>query len=249
MPNNFSVHGGIRGSRADATVSLNGLAYGSVSGYTADLESDTGIGWVAGAAWEKPEIAARISLTYNSKIEHNFRTTETLDPDGSGPIAAQALSADASTTTVDTPESWNLEFQTGVAEDTLVFGSVRWVNWSDFRVDPAVFTALTGSGLVDLEDTTTYTIGVGRKFTEKWSGSASFSYEKAGDRLVSPLAPTTGRKGVTLAAIYTEGPIKVTTGVNYTKLGDASAETADTARADMEDSDAWGAGMRIGYSF
>ncbi|RJE81131.1 OmpP1/FadL family transporter [Paracoccus sp. JM45] len=249
MPNNFSVHGGIRGSRADATVSLNGLAYGSVSGYTADLESDTGIGWVAGAAWEKPEIAARISLTYNSKIEHNFRTTETLDPDGSGPIAAQALSADASTTTVDTPESWNLEFQTGVAEDTLVFGSVRWVNWSDFRVDPAVFTALTGSGLVDLEDTTTYTIGVGRRFTEKWSGSAAFSYEKAGDKLVSPLAPTTGRKGITLAAIYTEGPIKVTTGVSYIKLGDANAQTADTARAYMEDSDAWGAGMRIGYSF
>jgi long-subunit fatty acid transport protein len=246
MQNNFSVHGGIRGSRADATVSLNGLAYGGVSGYTADLEADTGIGWVAGAAWEKPEIAARVSLTYNSEVEHNFRTTETLDSDGSGPVA---LSADPSTTTVNTPESWNLEFQTGVAEDTLVFGSVRWVNWSDFLVDPTVFTALTGSGLVDLEDTTTYTIGVGRKFTENWSGSASFSYEKAGDKLVSPLAPTTGRKGVTLAAIYTEGPIKVTTGVTYIKLGDANAETADTARAFMEDSDAWGAGMRIGYTF
>ena len=59
MPNNFSVHGGIRGSRADGQVSLNGLAYGPVGGYNVDLDKDTGIGWVAGAAREKPEIAAR----------------------------------------------------------------------------------------------------------------------------------------------------------------------------------------------
>ena len=254
MPNNFSVHGGIRGSRADAKVSLNGLAYGPVSGYDVQLDSDTGIGWVAGAAWEKPEIAARVSLTYNSEIEHEFRTTETgplVDPDGPGPIPAVPLLDGTSTTTVNTPESWNLEFQTGVAPDTLVFGSIRWVNWSEFRVDPARFVTVTGGGLVELEDTTTFTLGVGRKFTENWSGSAAFTYEKAGDDLVSPLAPTNGRKGITLAAIYTQGPMKISTGINYTKLGDATPETGtpDTARASMEDNHAWGAGVRIGYSF
>jgi len=254
MPNNFSVHGGIRGSRADAKVSLNGLAYGPVSGYDVQLDSDTGIGWVAGAAWEKPEIAARVSLTYNSEIEHEFRTTETgplVDPDGPGPIPAVPLLDGTSTTTVNTPESWNLEFQTGVAPDTLVFGSIRWVNWSEFRVDPTRFVTVTGGGLVELEDTTTFTLGVGRKFTENWSGSAAFTYEKAGDDLVSPLAPTNGRKGITLAAIYTQGPMKISTGINYTKLGDATPETGtpDTARASMEDNHAWGAGVRIGYSF
>ncbi len=251
MPNNFSVHGGIRGSRADGQVSLNGLAYGGLSGYNVDLDSDTGIGWVAGAAWEKPEIAARVSLTYNSKIEHKFDTIETLDPDGVGPIPPQPLAADASTTTVDTPESWNLEFQTGVAQDTLVFGSVRWVNWSEFRVDPAVFTPLARGGLVDLEDTTTYTLGVGRKFTESWSGSAAFVYEKAGDDLVSPLAPTNGRKGITLAAVYTQGPMKISTGINYSKLGDARPETGalNEPRAQMEDNHLVGVGVRVGYSF
>lgn len=254
MPNNFSVHGGIRGSRADAEVSLNGLAYGPVSGYNVQLDSDTGIGWVAGAAWEKPEIAARVSLTYNSEVEHKFRTTETgplVDPDGPGPIPAVPLLDGTSTTTVNTPESWNLEFQTGAAADTLVFGSIRWVNWSEFRVDPTNFLTVTGGGLVELEDTTTYTLGVGRKFTENWSGSAAFTYEKAGDDLVSPLAPTNGRKGITLAAIYTQGPMKISTGINYTKLGDATPETGtpDTARASMEGNHAWGAGVRIGYSF
>ncbi|OJH44306.1 aromatic hydrocarbon degradation protein [Paracoccus sp. SM22M-07] len=254
MPNNFSVHGGIRGSRADGQVTLNGLAYGPVGGYNVDLDKDTGIGWVAGAAWEKPEIAARVSLTYNSKIEHKFDTTETgplIDPDGPGPIPAVPLLDGTSNTSVDTPESWNLEFQTGVAQDTLVFGSIRWVNWSEFRVDPTNFVTVTGGGLVDLEDTTTYTLGVGRKFTESWSGSASFVYEKAGDDLVSPLAPTNGRKGITLAAIYTQGAMKISTGINYSKLGDATPETGtpDTARAQMEDNHLFGVGVRVGYSF
>ncbi|MCQ0971145.1 outer membrane protein transport protein [Paracoccus sp. TK19116] len=252
--NNFSVHGGIRGSRADGTVELNGAAYGPVAGYRVELDTETAIGYVIGAAWERPEIAARVSLTYNSEIEHDFDTSETgplVDPDGPGPIPPVPILNGSSTTTVKTPESWNLEFQTGVAADTLVFGSIRWVNWSEFRVDPENFVTVTGGGLVELEDTTTYTLGVGRKFTENWSGSASFTFEKEGDDLVSPLAPTNGRKGITLAAIYNQGPLRVTTGVNYTKLGDARPETGtpDVERAQMEDSDFFGIGVRVGYSF
>ncbi|QIR84749.1 OmpP1/FadL family transporter [Paracoccus sp. AK26] len=242
--NNFSVHGGIRGSKASGLVSLNGLAYGGpppngVSGYEVTLDDAWGVGYVLGAAYEMPEIAARVSLTYNSSVEHDFDTSENIAP------------GLESTTTVKTPQSVTLEGQTGIAADTLLFGSIRWVKWSEFRVDPQVFTAVTGAGLVDLENTTTYTIGIGRKFTENWSGSASFVYEPTGDDLVSPLAPTNGRKGITLAAIYTMDNIKITTGINYSKLGDARPETGtpDEARAIMEDNDLWGVGVRIGYSF
>lgn len=247
--NNFSVHGGIRGSHADGNVTLNGAGYGALSGYNVDLDGAWGVGWVAGAAYEIPDIAARISLTYNSPVEHDFDTTET--------HPALPFNID-SETTVKTPRSWVLEGQTGVAPDTLVFGSIRWVKWSEFRVNPA---ALVGTppagfgvdgGLVELDNTTTYTIGVGRKFTENWSGLASLTYEPStGDDLVSPLAPTNGRKGISLAAIYTMDNIKITTGVSYMKLGDASAETGtpDVARAKMEGNDLWGVGVRVGYSF
>ena len=254
FPNNFSIHAGIRGSRADGEVTLNGAAYGPVAGYNVQLDQNTAVGWVAGAAYELPAIAGRVSLTYNSKVDHDFDITESgplVDPDGPGPLPALPLLNGASTLTVSTPESWNLEFQSGVAADTLVFGSVRWVEWSAFRVDPVQFGTVTGGGLVELEDTTTYTLGVGRKFTETWSGSASFTFEKKGDDLVSPLAPTNGRRGITLAAIYNKGPLRVTTGINYTELGDASPETGtpDVARARMEGSDAIGLGIRVGYSF
>lgn len=242
--NNVSLHGGLRGSHASGEVNLQGIAYGAplptgLSGYNVTLDDAWGTGWVAGVAWEKPEIGARVSLTYNSPIEHDFDTRENIAPGA------------VSNTTVKTPRSWTLEGQTGVAADTLVFGSIRWVKWSEFKVDPQVFTQATGGGLVSLENSTTYTLGVGRKFNDTWSGSASFTYEPKGDDLVSPLAPTRGRKGITLAAIYNNGPMKITTGISYTKLGDAQPETStpDTARAQMSDGDFWGIGIRVGYRF
>ena len=253
--NNFGIHGGIRGSRADGQVNLAGMAYrdpadpttpgSGFDGYNVHLDSAWGWGYALGASWEKPEIAARVSLTYNSPVDHDFDTVETGLP-------ISALDG-PSETTVTTPRSWTLEGQTGVAADTLVFGSIRWVKWSEFKLRPTGFTTIPGQadGLVDLEDTTTYTLGVGRKFTENWSGALSFGYEKAGRRLVSPLSPTTGRKSVGLAAIYTQDNWKVTTGVTYIKLGDGDAETGtpDTARANFRDNDAWGVGVKVGYSF
>lgn len=238
----FGVHGGVRMLRSDATVNLRGGAYGSINGYSARFGRDTGWGWLLGVSYEIPDIAARVALTYNSPIDHDFATTETL-PGGSIELT--------SNTAVSTPRSWNLEFQSGIAADTLLFGSIRWVNWSEFRVDPEWLLANTGDGLVDLEDSTTFTLGVGRKFTDTWSGSAAFTYEKRGRDLVSPLAPVSGRKGITLAAIYTRDNMKLTTGVNYTWLGDAKPETGtpDEARAQMEDNHAVTVGMRLGISF
>lgn len=250
----FGAHAGVRMSRADASVDLRGLAYGPLDGYSVTMDTDTAWGWLAGISYEIPEYAARVALTYNSPIEHDFNTTESgplIDPDGPGPAPALPLLNGESRTKVKTPRSWNLEFQSGVAEDTLVFGSIRWVKWSEFRVDPERFTPIAKDGLVDLENTTTYTLGVGRRFTDEWSGSASFSWEKEGKKLVSPLAPTTGRKGITLAAVYTQDKFKVTTGINYTWLGDATPETGtpDVARASMEDNHALGIGIKVGYSF
>lgn len=238
----ISAFGGLRYQKAEGNITLSGLAYGGVSGYNVDLQSDSGTGYVIGAAYEIPEIAMRVALSYNSDITHNMDTTETL---GGAVIGA-------STTKVKTPESINLEFQTGIAKDTLVFGSIRHVKHSTFRVDPATFVALTGGGLIDLSDTTTYRIGLGRRFTDKWSGAVTLAYEDSGDKLVSPLAPSTGYTQIGLAASYqaTE-QLKITGGVSYTMVGDAMPETGtpDVARADFRNNDVWGVGIRIGYSF
>ncbi|WP_395540124.1 OmpP1/FadL family transporter [Neotabrizicola sp. sgz301269] len=239
----FSVHGGVRADKGDGFIGLGGLAYGPVNGYNVTLDSDIAPGYLVGIAYEKPEIALRVALTYNSAIKHEFDTTERM---------GNVQVAPTSVTEVELPQSVNLDFQSGVAKDTLVFGQIRWADWSAFRVDPVWFTGATGGGLIDLEDTTTYTLGVGRKFNDNWAGSISFSYEDGGsDRLVSPLAPTNGKMGVTLGAVYTRDNMKLTMGVNYTKLGDAYAEvgTPDTAVADMRDNTAVGVGIKVGWSF
>lgn len=245
----FGVHGGVRMLRSDASVGLNGMAYGGVSGYSVRFDRDTSWGWLLGASYEVPDIAARVALTFNSSIKHDFRTTQDFSATMAG--AAYDLTTVINQTEVRTPRSWNLDFQTGIAEDTLLFGSIRWVKWSEFRVDPEPFTTITGDGLVDLEDSTTLTLGIGRKFTDQWSGSASFTFEKRGKDLVSPLAPVSGRRGITLAAIHTRDNIKLTTGINYTWLGDAKPETGtpDVARAQMKDNHALSVGMRLGISF
>lgn len=240
----FAIHGGLRGSHASGDVTLAGAAYGPVNGYHVHLDDSWAAGYVLGVSWEKPEIAARISLTYNSPTEHDFDTTESL---------RGATVLGGTTTTVKTPRSWTLEGQTGVAPDTLAFASIRWVNWSEFKVRSDFFTSLPTleDGLVSLDDTTTYVVGMARKFNDTWSGAASFTYEKAGNRLVSPLAPTTGRKAVSLAAIYTQDKWKVTTGITYAKLGNTQPETGtpDVPRVSMKGSDLVGVSVKVGYSF
>lgn len=238
----FSVHGGLRAQKASGDVRLSGLAYGALNGYNVALDSDMGVGYLVGVAYEIPDIALRVALTYNSEITHKLATVERV-----GPVQI----APASITEVNTPDSVNLDFQTGIAEGTLLFGQIRWADWSEFKIDPIRFTTLAGGGLVELEDSITYTIGVGRKFNDTWAGAFSVSYEDKGDPLVSPLAPTNGKLGMTLAAVYTQDNMKITTGINYTKLGDAQPETGtpDVARANMTGNTAVGVGIRVGYSF
>ena len=255
IPNSsFGVHGGLRVSRADGSVSLGGVAFGPVNGYHLSTDRNTAYGWLAGASWERPEIGARVSLTYNSAVEHEFQAVETgplVDFDGPGPAPALPLLDGTSMLKVSTPKSWNLDFQTGVSENTLIFGSVRWADWSSFRIDPARLWQVTGSGLVDLDNTITYALGVGHRFSDRWSGAVSFGFEDSGSEEVSPLAPTNGRKSVSLAAIYTQGKMRITTGITYAAMGNAlpSIGTPATVLADLEDSYAWGVGVKIGYSF
>lgn len=244
--NNFSVHGGIRASQADGGVTLGGEDYLATQDYDLDLAKEWGFGYVVGAAYEIPDIAARVSLTYNSPVEHDFEMTES-----GGPLPITFVDDYK----VKTPRSWTLEGQTGIAPDTLLFGSVRWVKWSEFKVDNFLFPIPVGNGvpLVELEDTTTYTIGLGRKFTENWSGAVSFQYEPSESSLISPLAPTNGRKGISLAAIYTMDSLKITTGITYVKLGDADLGIGESGAkrpaGRTDDNDAIGVGIKVGYSF
>ena len=230
---NWSVHGGLRyqSFQAEAVVPF-------VAGYTGTSETEYGLGGVLGFAYERPDIAMRIALTYSSEISYALPTVETGAVPGS------------STTNIETPQSVNLDFQTGIAEDTLLFGSVRWVDWSDFDISPAGYVAAVGAPLVSFDnDTFTWNIGVGRRFNDNWSGAVTVGWEKENGGLSSNLAPTDGNMSIGLGATYTQGPLKVTGGVRYIKIGNAQTNLGAAGLTDFRDNDAIAAGIKVGYSF
>ncbi len=236
--NNFSVYGGARAQtlEAEAVVPF-------VDGYSATTEKDHSFGYLVGAAYEKPEIALRVALTYNSKIEHSFAATE---------ISGTFGGPNSSTTEITTPQSINLDFQTGVAEGTLVFGGVRWADWSDFDISPSDYIVLTGgTPLVSYpNDVITYTLGLGRRLNENWSVAGSVNYEKHHGDPTGNLGPTDGRLGATLAAVYSKDNMKVTAGVSYIDVGNADTVVGAIFPGGIfTGNSAIGAGVKVGFRF
>lgn len=252
---NWSVHGGLRYQEISAVVTLGGLAFNAnptvptpgvqsgVNGFRGEFVSGGDLGFVIGGAYEIPEIALRIAVTYNSSTTHDLDTIE------SGlPIAA--LNG-ASVTEVETPESLNIDFQTGIAPDTLLFGNFRYARYSDTVVSPSGFSTLTGNPLTDLEDGFDFSIGVGRRFNEKWSGSVSAGFTTVGDdNLVSPLGPNNGSQFVAVGAKYdVNDAFAIAGGVRYTSLGDAIAAPGGNPVQAFESNDAVSVGLRLEYKF
>lgn len=235
----FSIYGGPRFQRTDANAAI-----AFVGDYDVTADDDWGVGYVFGAAYERPEIALRVALTYSSEIAHDNDVTETF-----GNPALAGLSSD-SRAEFETPQSINLEAQTGIAPKTLLFGSIRWVDWSDFDLSPDQYVAITGQPLLSyVDDVTTYTIGLGYRLNETWSFAGSIGYEENTENLFTNLGPVDGQTSVGLAAIYTHDKVTVTTGVRYAWLADTTTAVQGAPAAEFNDNSAIGFGVKVGYNF
>ncbi|WP_043611559.1 OmpP1/FadL family transporter [Ensifer sp. ZNC0028] len=154
------------------------------------LEGD-GYGWRAGVAYEIPEYAVRASLVYNSAVDLGD-VTGTLDlreiKVPGNPLFGKVTDVYG---TADMPDSLEFKIQTGVAPGWVVFGSVKWTDWSQLQSLPFCPTSTRGAvacttGSVveatslDLlyRDGWTVSGGVGHKFDEKWSGAASLTWDR-----------------------------------------------------------------------
>ena len=231
---NVSVFGGLRAQELSASAVVPLLAY------TIDADADRALGYVAGIAYERPDIALRVALTYNSAIEHELDTTETFFGGPSNTVLE-----------AETPQSVNLEAQSGIAADTLLFGSIRWVDYSEFTVSPPTYAGLTGAPLVDYDnDLWFFSLGVGRAVTDKLSVAVSAEYLTQEQALVSPLSPSDGRVALGIGGTYEfDSGLELGVGIRHVWLGNAEIGVAGTKVADFEDNSAWAAGVSIGYSF
>lgn len=270
---NWNIYGGAVYQTIKGNVSLRGQAYSLYNGYDASIPEDSAVGWLAGIAYQIPEIALKASLTYRSEIDHNVNINENMPTlpalallDG-GAEAAAAIAAASGETKITTPQSVNLDFQTGIMANTVAFANVRWVDWSNFSIRPYKFGLISeavgpiverpnGFNLVEYEDDQiSATVGVGRKLSEQWAGNVSVGWDSGAGNPVSTLGPTEGYWNVGLGVQYSPAPnYFIAGGVKYFMLGDAKAQTGAQAGgsdyvAEFEDNDAWAYGLKIGYRF
>jgi long-chain fatty acid transport protein len=152
-----------------------------------DLDG-SGWGWRAGAAYEIPEYAFRASLVYNSAVdldnlEGTIDLTKVRLPIPGGGGASFAGSKYDVSSFASMPDSLELKVQSGVAPGWLVFGSVKWTDWSQLQViqvnatQPSPTRPATSLVLL-YRDGWTVTGGVGHKFNDQWSGAASVTWDR-----------------------------------------------------------------------
>ncbi|MFX5738453.1 outer membrane protein transport protein, partial [Acinetobacter baumannii] len=128
---NFQVYGGPVYQSVEGDVSFRGMAYTEAfNGYNAKFKEQGKLGWLVGGSYQIPEIALKAAVTYRSKIKYDFQVDENIFGE---PLQYTAPAK----TKVETPQSVNVDFQTGIAEKTLAYMNLRWVNWKKFNIRPA----------------------------------------------------------------------------------------------------------------
>jgi long-chain fatty acid transport protein len=238
----ISVVAGLKRNEAKASGNIIANPYGE---FVAEKGTDNS--FVVGASFAKPKIALRVTAYYESKVDISHAMSAT------GAVAGLNLSAGAETfanTTSSLPETLTINFQTGIAADTLLYGSIKRALWTDAHI--FMYDPLTTAGKMAADSVpyaTTLRLGLGRKLSDEWAVSASINYEKASASTGTSLLSTTdGQTGISLGGKYTNGQMTVTGGVNYTQLGDKTV-TSFAGAGNFTNSSSTTIGLKVGYNF
>jgi long-subunit fatty acid transport protein len=198
------------------------------------LSKKTGIGAIYGAAYEMPEIALRVVLTVEDDIDLKI------------PATAKGGLAATGTATASIGDAMSLNFQTGIAEDTLLFGNIRRSNWKDNQVK-VPFLVVGLQQISSFSDGDSYSLGLGRKISDDLSVSISGFYDGSSGGAISELAPTGATRTLSLGGKYAiSDNADLSFGGSYSQRGDAL--TANY-KASLTDSKVISLGAKVGFRF
>ena len=216
----------------------------TLSGYYEGVSGDEMVP-TAGAAYENKEIALRVELLVQLETDMSL-TAKTSAAKGLATTAA-------SNSKLVVPQSMTLNFQSGVAEDTLMFGSIHKVDWDTAQITiPANNSAKAIN--TAFASRTAYSVGIGRKINDSISVLGSYSTEDGGGATsADPFTLTDGSQTLGLGVRYTRDNMTVSGGYSYTKVGDVKVTSAAAPgvnlTADYKNNEVSGIGLKIGFSF
>lgn len=204
-----------------------------------DVSGKTEMGYVAGLAYSIPEIALRAELIYQPKTK--FATTTSFVPnaatvasaDASGPLAGLGAAAvttlltDAnSATALGLPDTMAINFQTGIAADTLLTASYRKTSWGKSQIKISAPVAIETT----FKDTVSYSLGIGRKFTDSLSGSITYAKEPGtGATSTSLFSVSDGSDAISIGLQYQRDNMTVSGGISQRNVGDMTVDPGFTA--------------------
>ena len=243
---NMSVLGGVnRYSVSGGTVTTVAAHY-AVSGDE--------IAPVVGAAYENKEIALRVELLVQAETDMALTA-------GSS-VAAAVPTVNIANSKMVIPQTMTLNFQSGIAEDTLLFGSIHKADWDTAQITiPGTNVGVNPvTGALDttvlpvssaFTTKTAYSVGVGRKINESFSALGSYSTEAGGGALsADAFTLTDGSQTLGFGVRYTKDNITVTGGYSYTKVGDVTVGVTATGQsATYANNSVTGLGLKIGFAF
>lgn len=251
---NWNFYTGLTRQRFEGNIHLFGKNYSFLNGYNAQFKPDDATGWLLGLNYQRPEIALRTSLTYRSKVKHRVRTTE-LSP---------LYNLSEQSTAIDTPQSVNFDFMSAISTSNLIFGTVRWVNWEDFEIQPVGFQSILNPyihipSITDLKlinyqsDQWSAKLGIAHLLNEKLYLSAETSWDSGSNNPASATNPANGYNGIGAGFRYNISPKTfVSSGLYYLKLKPAKPDTTSLAVSSLstlEDKDVWAYGFKVGHYF
>lgn len=225
ITDSISVYAGVRYQYMRGAVDLTANA-----GPNLLVDGDSEFGYIGGVAYEIPKIKLRVSLSFESKIDYELTTSVIGGPTLPGK------------TTASTPDAWTLEFQSGVAPNTLVFGSIRYADWKGSQITLPVGG---GTQITTFTNEVRYDLGVAYRFNEKFVGFTSLGYEPSTETPQSLFGPTDGQFDMTFGGQASLGKgVKLAASMTYSRRGDTV-----TSLGTFNDSNVYTFGMKLSKNF
>ncbi|MFH7765721.1 outer membrane protein transport protein [Acinetobacter sp. BSP-28] len=253
----WNFYTGLSYQTLETQLKISGQSMGILADYVADTNQDPAMGWLTGISYQIPEYALKTSLTYRSKIRHKpqFHEQTSSIPE----IPALNLSS-TQHISIATPQSLNLEFQSGISPRNLVYTSLRWVNWKNFKMISPLMSS-TESGPVNLVDyqknQLSTTLGFAHILNEQWTTAVDIGLDSGIGNPASTLSPSDDYYSLGIGGVYhMHSNLFIAAGIKYFKLNKAKVEQNQQGSGNLfgvlssvNHNKAIAYGLKLGYRF